>query len=94
MQSLQDSPDGVNSFEVTDVRMASSIAGIPPGKSDASGGIWPKNLMFKKINTFYCPEMIYAQTCSCNTSFKGLSEYFQHIPNSKVSLIYGNHGNR
>ena len=23
------------------------IAGIPPGKSDASGGIWPKNLMLK-----------------------------------------------
>ena len=22
-------------------------AGIPPGKSDASGGIWPKNLMLK-----------------------------------------------
>ena len=22
-----------------------SIAGIPPGKSDASGGIWPKNLL-------------------------------------------------
>ena len=24
-----------------------SVAGIPPGKSDASGGIWPTNLMLK-----------------------------------------------
>ena len=28
-------------------RQRDTNAGIPPGKSDASGGIWPKNLMLK-----------------------------------------------
>ena len=48
----------------------------------------------RKLTHFIAQKLFMRRPAHVIPHLKGLSEYFQHIPNSKVSLIYGNHGNR